>query len=178
MDMAEPDEELRQEISRLLVRLHEPDLDAQRNAIALLAGIERKRIVEVLVTLLEADDGQTRGDAAEALMKIEGAKAQKVVAKLLHADDAPLRWHVVGLLFDYGNADGAHELVRVLKEDESADVRYFAACALGRIGDDTALESLEATSREDDGADREGRRVSHAAREAIIEIRSRVGSAK
>ena len=167
------DEQFRQSISRLLAQLQEPDVPGQEDALSQLTELERDQTIETLVTFLTDEDGQTRGDAAEALMKIDSSRGQKEVVKLLDDVEVPLRWHIVGLLFDFGNSDVTGDLIRVLKTDESGDVRYFAACALGRIGDKSALGPLQEASTTDNGADREGRRVSDAANESIAELQSR-----
>ena len=63
-----------------------------------------------------------------------------------------------------------YPLIYLLENDPDNDVRFIAAVALGRIGDERAIPSLTRAKEKDFGVDYEGETVSSAADDALKQI--------
>lgn len=155
----------------LLARLHSGREDREK-ALAELRSLDENGFL-VLSGLLSHEDPDLRCDAAEALMRIAAQAALPLVAPLLKDRVAGVRWHVCGLLFQFGDSRATSNLASVITDDPDGNVRYFAVDALARIGDESALPALRMAQVRDEGTDREGRPIKDAAREAIEEIANR-----
>jgi HEAT repeat protein len=162
-----------QEVLALLRSFHSFEAGQREHAISVLQSLDKESTVKILLAQLKNSDPDLRCDAAEALMRIDSKQGTEAILPLLSDPDPVVRWAACGLLFDFGDERASPNLVRVLMEDLEADVRFFAADALGNVGDLSALSALRRAARVDAGQDREGRRVSDAAREAIQSIQKR-----
>lgn len=58
--------------------------------------------------------------------------------------DEELRIEAIAALAEIGSTNAVEPLIAAMREDNSKDVRCSAAKALGDIGDDRAIPSLEA----------------------------------
>ena len=102
--------------------------------------------VEPLIKTLENKDkgGYVCYSAADALGKIGDKRAIEPLIKLLRIEkwefNDPSRFHCVDHLVAIGKS-AVEPLIKAL-EDEDEDVRYYAADALGKIGDKRAVEPL------------------------------------
>ena len=107
-----------------------------------LGSIGDSRAVEPLIEALEDKEGYVRYSAADALGKIGDKRAIEPLIKLLRIEkwefNDPSRFHCVDHLVAIGKS-AVEPLIKAL-EDE--DVRYYAADALGKIGDKRAIEPL------------------------------------
>ncbi|HEY7152988.1 MAG TPA: HEAT repeat domain-containing protein [Gemmataceae bacterium] len=159
-----------QEVLGLLRSFHSFEPGERDHAISVLQSLDREPTIESLLKLLRDADGDVRCDAAEALMRIDSKLGTEAVLPLLADLDADVRWHTCGLLYDFGDERVAPRLVEVLRNDPEGHVRFFAADALGKVGDLSAVPSLRHAAQFDTGQDYEGRRVSEAAKEAIESI--------
>jgi HEAT repeat protein len=153
--------------------LHTFEPGKHDKAIAELLSLERKSTFDVLAGLLDNVDVDIRCDAAEMLMRIDAKRGEPLIISLLLDSDPNVRWSVCGFLYDFGDKHATSGLVNVLLNDTEADIRFFAADALGRIGDHSAIPSLRQAVQFDQGKDGEGRRVGDAAAEAIKQIETR-----
>lgn len=162
-----------QDVLGLLRFFHSFERGERAHAISVLQSLDKESTIESLLNLLRDADGDVRCDAAEALMRIDSKLGTEAVLPLLADPDADVRWHTCGLLYDFGDERAAQRLIEVLRNDPEGYVRFFAADALGKIGDLLAVPSLRHATQFDTGQDHEGRRVSEAAKEAIESILAR-----
>jgi HEAT repeat protein len=137
---------------------------------SVLQSLDRQWVIGVLTTLLADPDPEMRCDAAEALVRIDPKCALDVILPLLNDPVSSVRWHICGLLHDFGDERASAHLVKVLLEDPEGDVRLLAAAALGNVGNHTVIPALRQAQQFDDGIDYEGRRVRDMAAEAIDSI--------
>jgi HEAT repeat protein len=161
------------DVVALLRSFHSFEAEQREHAISALQSLDKESTVEILVKLLKDSDPDLRCDAAEALVRIDSKQGTETILPLLSDPDPAVRWNACGLLFDFGDERATPYLVRVLMEDPEAGVRFFASDALGNVGNLSALSALRHATQVDAGQDREGRRVSDAAREAIQSIQKR-----
>lgn len=166
---------LNQYVNSLLVELHSVDSTRRDSIVRELQKQDWETVVSILRNLLNNPDSDVRADAAEAALRIDPYQSIDIVLPLLNESDSTMRWHICGLLHDFGDKRAARVLVKILLEDSDGDVRWMAAWALGEIGDDTALSALHQAAEDDDGTDHEGRRVCDVAAESIREILARGG---
>ncbi len=118
-----------------------------------------------LVESLADPDWRVRRSAATALAGETDVDASSILGDLLYSDDAGERNAAIKALIKR-NTESMQVLVRELGSHE-ADVRNFAALALGQIGDPAALEHLVPMldSEEDENV-----------RHMVIEALGRIGS--
>lgn len=164
---------MRLAILTLLRSLHSFEPSERENTISVLQSLERTSSIQTLLMLLQDADPEVRCDAAEALLRIDSQTTLEAVMTLLSDTDDGVRWHACGLLYDFGDERATPDLISILLNDPEPDVRLFAAQALGRIGNLTAIEALRQALEFDTGEDHEGRRVSNGANEAIDAIQQR-----
>jgi HEAT repeat protein len=137
-----------------------------------LGIIGSKRAAPRLAAMLAgADDTETRAAAAYALGLLCDARS---TAPLLNAlSDTGLapkvRGHAAEALGYLRDAAAVDALVAALR-DAHAEVRYWAAFALGEIGDRRALPELRRLAATDQARLHGGETVSHAAEEAAESI--------
>jgi HEAT repeat protein len=98
--------------------------------------------LEPLIVLLAEPDPQMRIQAATAAIMTYTVCGQVMILPLLHDPDSNVRWHVCGLMHDFGTAQAVPALVERLRTDSTASVRVLAADALGRIAEREPLPSL------------------------------------
>jgi HEAT repeat protein len=115
-------------------------------ALQALVRIRDARSAEPLCRVLDDDDlsdQQSCRDIARALAEI-GTPAVKPLCHLLQSGRRPMsRSYAAIALGDIMNAESIEPLCRALKDKESS-VRYWAAQALGNIGQRQALPALKA----------------------------------
>lgn len=164
------DSTLRQQILNRVMALH-GGIGNFESSIRELGLMDRQSVLDVLGGLIVEDPNpEIRGNASTCLLKLAGASAVPQVLPLLDHPDQSLRWHVCGLLHDFGDERAVPNLAKVLLEDPEPKVRIVAAWALEKHGDLRALPALHHAADTDTGADWEGRTVADAARGAIERI--------
>jgi HEAT repeat protein len=110
--------------------------------------------VSTLVTILLQDDqNEVRQAAAYALGLIgDATSVEPLVNALLDlSQSSRVRGAVAEALADLKDRRAVAPLIEVLM-DESAEVRFWAAFALGELGDAEALSELARLSATDDGS--------------------------
>lgn len=162
-----------QRVIRCIKNLHS-GLGAYDRSMSELRSIDRDDVVEELRRLLVNAAPEMRSNAAEALAQIDSNLAVPLILPLLEDADSDVRWNTCGLLHDFGDSRATSALVNALKCDSQPDVRFLAACALGRVGDRSAIPAINRVIENDDGKDREGRSVRTAAAVALEGIRCRL----
>lgn len=162
-----------QQVRRLFEKLHTSDRAGRDALINELRKLDRPLLLSVLAEMLPDPDDEARCDTAEALLRIDPEAGVPLVLPLLEAPQDFVRWHVCGLLHDFGDERAVEPLTKVILNDPDGDVRHIACYALGKIGASRALPALQWVQQNDRGTDYEGDPVSRMAEEAIESILAR-----
>lgn len=141
-----------------------------------LAAVGATDLAEAVIPMLEDSSSQRAAAAAwlvGALRFQAGASSLRV---LLGSASAPtlVRAHAAEALGVLKCGDALQQLLSAL-EDPSAEVRYWAAYALGELGDARALLALKRLASSDKGEVKSLGSVSEEASRAIENIRRRGG---
>jgi HEAT repeat protein len=125
-----------------------PDKEVRRSVARALSQIPSREAAEALVVFIEDEDLQR--DAISALHRLDSDRA---IGLCIRISQRSAKWWiheaVIIALERIGGAQVVPVLIGILR-DETYQRRYQAAIALGRIGDDRAIEPLIWTLREDD----------------------------
>jgi HEAT repeat protein len=162
----------------LVQALDDGDPGVRREAVASLASIGDPAAVPRLLRAFQSDrETSVRKSAVNALWLLGGPAAfEPIVATLLDSGEAPeLRSDCADALAqmaDCGDLDepqrkAALDALLTALRDGSAEVRYFAAFALGMLRDPAALVALKQTAATDDGTAPRWGSVSDEAMEAV-----------
>ncbi len=166
-------------LAALLDDLEHGDPPARLETAKMLARLDSNEAVSSLITLLQAaEDHDVRRWAAHALgfMGRVRAKTPLIVALRDPANDLEVRCHAaeaLGHLLPYtGRHDDAlRALHEVILNEGGAELRFWAAFALGAIGSEHDLPLLEWLAATDDRVVEHWWAVSKEATEAIEHIR-------
>jgi hypothetical protein len=116
-----------------------PDIDA----------LERNGDADRLIRLLTDPDPDIQWKAAEALGRMGDAAARKLIERTHHVNRA-FRIGAIEALADIRERKAVGKLTDLLLTDESAEVRWASAIALGEIGDADAIPVLIGSLRDPD----------------------------
>ncbi len=136
----------------LIVALDDADAEVRGSAAWALGGLRDPRcLVPLLIALDDADD-RVREGAACGLGRSGDARAVRPLIAAL--DDAAdhVRRHIVTALGELGGTRALPFLIATLTCDESEDVRWAAADALGELGSAAVGPLLEALDGEGEDA--------------------------
>jgi HEAT repeat protein len=111
--------------------------------------LERNSDVDRLIRLLTHRDPTVQWKAAEALGRMGGPAAGKLIERTHHADRA-FRIGAIEALADIREARAVKRLSDLLLTDESAEVRWASAIALGEIRDTGSIPALSMAIRDPD----------------------------
>jgi HEAT repeat protein len=168
------DPEIRQQVIGLLVNFHTFERGVHDQALQQLKAMNRSAAINALSDLSNSPDGDVRADVAEALVHIDRIGTLQLVLPLLNDPDSGVRRNVCELLACVRDTRSIQPLAKLVLEDPNPTVRWWAAAALGDIGDLSALPALRHAAEFDDGTEAaEDRRVRDIAAQAIDEILSR-----
>jgi HEAT repeat protein len=159
----------------LVATLHDPDPRIRAEAAKSLGTLDNPRAVPDLIAALQADaDAVARVSAAYALGQLDDPRAvDPLLAKLADTGEEPrVRGFVAEALIFYREQRVVAALIAVLS-DPSAEVRFWAAFALGELKDPAALGALERLAQTDDAAVPRWGSVRDEAAAAIETIRAR-----
>ncbi|MBI1259816.1 MAG: hypothetical protein GC204_20300 [Chloroflexi bacterium] len=161
------------DVESLIRQLYQANRDQREQLLETLSGvIDRAECLSALGELLSAsaDDQILWANAAYAVAKIDSTAATALLTPFLSDDRPERRYHVAGLLGDYGTLAAVEPLMQALKNDLDADVRHLSAFSLGKLGDTRAIELLEWVQANDTGVDFDGHTISGTAGDAIERI--------
>lgn len=163
---------LHDEIEQWIALLHGPGFQGREARDRAVSAMQRQwdRVLPILKQQLENSDEEVRCRAATAIMFVDCVGGVPTVAPLLRDPSEVVRWHVCGLMHDFGDGRAVELLIERLLSDSDAQVRVTAAWALGAIGDPRAVPALEKAGTNDEGVDQHGFYVSQSAVDAIVEI--------
>jgi HEAT repeat protein len=162
-----------QRIKKHLERLVQPSMDRlQHRAMVLdeLREMEAEKVLPILRRFLSDYDGEIRCEAATLLLLLGGASELSCVVGLFDDREDWVRYHVVGLMDNFGNESIIDALSKVLKSDSDPGVRGQAAFALGKIGSPRSIPSLLDSLERDHELDQLGYSPSFVAATALDEI--------
>lgn len=114
-----------------------------------IAALERNGDADRLIRLLTDPDPDIQWKAAEALGRMGEPAAQKLIERTHHANRA-FRIGAIEALADIRERKAVRKLADLLLTDESAEVRWASAIALGEIGDAGAIPVLTGSLRDPD----------------------------
>jgi HEAT repeat protein len=160
-------------LTSLLARLDGPGIrspEDRERAVAELRALERESLFRSLAKLLSQPDTDIHCNACLAAVLTDQASGIDLVLPLLKDRDSDVRWHVCGLLHDFGDHRAIQPLIERLHADPDPLVRGTAAYALGGIGDPSAIPALQAAELEDHEVDPQGFTPSYSAKQALEEI--------
>lgn len=121
----------------------------------------------------DADDG-VQCESIGALLKWGGSAYLDMVLPRIESVSEVVREYTCGALGDLVDMRAVAPLAKALLNDPSADVRWLAANALGKIGNPEALSALEYAREHDPYVNWEGRPVREVARQAIDSIEAKL----
>ena len=112
--------------------------------------LERKGAVDALIRLLAHRDSTIQWKAAAALERLPGEVTTEKLIRALDRPDRKVRIGVVEVLSNLRERRAVAGILPLLSGDESNEVRWAAAIALGEIGDAAAREGLIKALRDPD----------------------------
>lgn len=157
-------------VASLLIAFADPRLSWE--AAKALGVINSKRAVKPLINwLLEARHTEQRAAAAYALGLLTDERTINPLVVVLDdpETDPKVRGHAAEALAHLADDRAAAHLVTALK-DPSAEVRFWAAFALGQLRHQKALPELRNLATSDKAVLTNWGKISDAAREAIANI--------
>jgi len=162
----------------ILKMLNDEDEEVRAAAASALGKIGKIRAVEPLLELLNDPSEKVLGTAAYQLGKLQETRAVEPLIKLLKVttfkpdyDEYNVRYYVAKALGEIGDKRAVEPLIEAL-EDEDSQVRFGAAVALGKLGEEWTIPYLEKIAQLDKGfMPYSGGKVSEAAAKAIRQIK-------
>ena len=101
-----------------------------------IEALERNGDIDRLIRLLSYPDDIIQWKAAEALIRMGKPAAIKLIEQTHHPNRA-IRIGIIETLTEMREGEAARKLMDLLVHDESIEVRWASAIALGEIGDKT-----------------------------------------
>ncbi len=127
----------------LLVKmLDDKDHDVRRYVILGLADREDRRALPGIERAMKDEDPELRKIAVMALSEFENDQSLELLRRALKDEDDEVRSFALRALADREDKESMPIYMDLLLNDEDADVRKFAAMALGEIGCVDAVDAL------------------------------------
>jgi len=115
-----------------------------------IGRFEREGNIDELIHLLVHHDFTIQWKAASALERLRGGSTTKKLINSLNHPDRKMRIGVMEVLSDLRAMEAVPGLLHLLSGDESNEVRWASAIALGEIGNEVARKGLIAALRDPD----------------------------
>lgn len=115
-----------------------------------IGRFEREGDIDKLIRLLVHRDFTVQWKAASALERLGGDLTTKKLINALDHPDHKMRIGVVEVLSDLRAIQAVSGLLLLLSDDESNEVRWASAIALGEIGDEAARAGLKKALKDPD----------------------------
>ena len=144
--------------------------EAANRAIQEMRAFGPHRLIPLLIGMLANSDAEVRCNAAQAILWIDDKQGIHHLLPLFRDADSVVRWHVCGLMHDFGDERAVTFLMDCMKNDPDPQVRGTAAYALGAIGSLRAIPALTETLGNDHNVDRLGFTPSFCAEQALKAI--------
>ncbi|MFX1475941.1 MAG: HEAT repeat domain-containing protein [Promethearchaeota archaeon] len=117
----------------ITVLQHDPSIKMQERAITSLRFIGGKRVVELLITILNKPTKTLWGQAIHALGEIRDKRATEVLLKILRKDDKYSRCAAAIALRKIGDIRALATLQKILKREKDSVVRQYIRDAIKRL---------------------------------------------
>jgi HEAT repeat protein len=115
-----------------------------------IGRLEGRRDIDGLIRLLAHRDATIQWKAASSLERLRGEVTTRKLIDALGHSDRKIRIGVVEVLSDIRDSQAVPGLLLLLSREESNEVRWAAAIALGEIGDETTRAGLIKALRDPD----------------------------
>ncbi|HNQ25755.1 MAG: HEAT repeat protein [Euryarchaeota archaeon ADurb.BinA087] len=112
--------------------------------------LEQKGDADRLISLLSNSDFNVQTQAAAALERLKGDLVTETLINALDTPDRKMRIGIVEILSNLHDPGAVPALLNLLSDDESNEVRWASAIALGEIGDPAAQAGLVTALSEPD----------------------------
>lgn len=162
-------------VGALLKAFKDQDTHLYWEAAKALGFVGSKRAVRPLAaSLLESDSSYRRAAAAHALGLIGDKRSLEPLLQVLlnPHEDSKTRGEAAEALANLNDPRAVDPLIKAL-QDESTEVRFWSAYALGEIGDERAVPELKRLAATDEAIVPEWGKISSEAANAIEQIHSR-----
>ena len=108
-----------------------------------LGDLGNRKALKNLIRLLDFEkDNQVKSYASNAIIRICGKKMSILLLKSIRNESWVTRMKTAEILSEIKDKKGIHPLTKVLKNDQEASVRQWAAIALGNIKSKKATNAL------------------------------------
>jgi HEAT repeat protein len=155
----------------------DPDELVRGYAALALGSLGDSSVIPILTTAAEQDPGadyEVRCRAVSAMAKVSPERAEALALRNLSDPNLELRVNALYNLRELGSRTAAPQIAHLLATDPDEIIRWWAALALGSLGDSSVIPILTTAAEQDPGADYEGRTIREAAIRSIEMIRSRL----
>lgn len=146
------------------------DLIRQNEFVKEMRTISSAKVLPVLAELFSDPDIDIRANSLTAILMIDNKLGLNFVLPHLNDPDVHIRYHICGLMNEFGDERAVDPLLDILKNDLDPDIRGRAAYGLGGIGDVNAIAALAHTEKIDHEPDSQDYVPSQSARQAIHQI--------
>ena len=142
-------------VNALLLVLRDKNKGVRRQAVLALAKIKDPRAIKSLFTMSMHDkDSMVRRDALRSLKKMGSLRKMRYLVMKqfmqgLQDKSSYTRWRSAWALSQTGEDEAVDELIKA-SQDDVAEVRLFAAVALGEIGDPRTVAPLNKLANDRD----------------------------
>lgn len=154
-----------------LRQLESDDEDVRYNAVIALDDLADPASVDALARRTGDRSIIVRHAAAQALSRIGGRRVEEIFTEMAGSGSVERRrLGVIGLGL-IGCSDAGFEVVLKASGDESRDVRWASAFALGQLGDERGYDRLQSLAQDDKSEVRRAAQIGLARRERTIRWR-------
>jgi HEAT repeat protein len=163
-----------QEFQDLIYDMYYPDEARQDAAKRRYAELDREERVSHLGKVLQTDMDGLIWRAVVLLLQDDPTRHLPSILPLFDSGLPGVRYVVSAIFGDGGLSVALPQLTRLAETDPDGRVRYAAIAALGRCG---SVETIDVLVRllDSDDDDGEGRKLSEVAKDAIAELKGRLG---
>lgn len=132
-------------------KLNNADPDQRLEAVRQLAASRDRKAVEYLIQSLGDSDLRVRVKAVEALGELRASEATQVLVQqlFLRSSEAAMKQRILAALGKIGDARAVRPIVEFLQLDLDPATRGTAIYALGDIGSDECLDTLQKIAASD-----------------------------
>lgn len=146
------------------------DEEDRNCAIQEIQESQHEILFPLLTRLLNHRNLDVRCHAAASILRLDKTHGFEAVLPFIHDRSTTLRWHICGLLHEFGDNRAVPALIERLKMDPDPQIRNTAAYALGGIGSFQALHALVEAEENDHESDMHGHSASSVSTSAISDI--------
>ena len=140
--MALADHEGEKAFNALIKVLDDTDVDIRRTALMGIAEYDDPRVMDLLIKKLDDENSDIRRAALMGIGEHDDPRVTDILVEKLDDENRDIRKAALMGLVDREDRESLPIFIKLLQNDQDADIRKFAAMALGEIGDIEAVEAL------------------------------------